>query len=382
MALQPALKASSRRKSASKNETQDESARGFVFSLVCPYLVARDLLSLSLASKNVGSRIRQGAAKTLQCHLRGLGDARAFAFLNILTRTFPYAIELILMRGTRVESVSALKGAARLKLTKLSITLADKEDATLEPYLDGRAFAACVAGFPGLERLEIRNIGPMVPQAIAKLCSGYNLRMIRLSRCPVLMDSCLSVIIARLPELEEITIEECPSLKTPTIVSDSLVRLKLSRCFSLLDISLRGCPNLIILDVPWAANLVEPISILDTKNLRYLSFVGATQLEHIRFDGLNKHLNVLDLGACTRLKTLHIGSARGLTSLIIRMCVSLESIDIREVHQMEELDLSLLPKLRMVRLSGDLSLRRLIIYGCDSLQPECVFVSPSCRRIG
>jgi hypothetical protein len=196
--------------------------------------------------------------------------------------------------------------------------------------------------------------------------------MIRLSNCPTLMDSCLNVLVLNAPSLSELTLEECPSILNPRLISSTLVRLKISSCFSLRNIDVSECPRLTILNLPWTVHLKQASSIFTNYSLKFISLESAAGLQSLELDHIPPGLSGLDLGWCTRLKTLSLRGCRNLVYLNVSCCISLEKITLINVHRLEQLDLTLLTKLKYVQLYEDFSLRKLLVFGCDKLEPENV----------
>ena len=362
-----------------KSSTYDDINRCFAFSLACPYLFARDILSLSLASSAIRSRLCDGAVKVLRADIRDKGNTPSRHFLCLLSKSFPNAKEVIL-RGNREELFSALKGTAHLQLKRLYLTLCDKEDETLESTMDGRGLATAIGGFPLLERLQLNGIGPFSPWSYLKTCSGQHLQMIRLVHCPTLTDACLNTLVSKAPSLLELSLEECPSIIAPTLKSTSLTRLRLAHCFSLSWINCKECENLMILDIPFTLACNEARSLSSMQSLRHLSLAGALNLQVVDLEEIPSSLSSIDLSACPKLKSISIGNCVGLFFLDVSFCVGLENLLLQHAHVLEELDLSMLINLQSLSLTEDHSLKRVALYGCDRLPSASVFVNPSCRR--
>ena len=348
----------------------------FALSLACPYLNARDLLALSLTGSSVRIRLKNGSARTLRMDISGLGREKAKTVLQWYSRFFPHAKEIVAV-GTREEIMFALQGAAKLPLTRLSITLQAEtwgggESPSPDRFLDGNALAAACGGFPLLQRIEMKNIGPFSPRAFVRSCSASGLQMIRLSKCPTLMDSCLSAMVLRALSLLELSVDECPSLICPVLKSNSLIRLKLSKCFSLQRVNVSQCPNLVIVDFPWTVFLVETPPLWALNSLRYLSLAGAARLESFEIERLPSTVSSIDLGSCTKLKSVAIRHCPNLVYLNVAFCIKLESIVLTYIPLLEELDLSLLTKLKCVELTEDLSLKKLLVDGCDKLRSGAI----------
>jgi hypothetical protein len=367
------------RKLRSRPELASIANMCFVMSLACPYLLARDLLALSLTSTAVRLRLRNGGARTLKIDINSRDNVEPQKLLAMLSKAFPHAKEVILS-GRREECFGGLKGCAHLQVTRLSITLSDLKGQSVESQLDGRALAAAIAGFPLLERLEVRNLGPFAPVAFQQMCSCPKLQMIRFTRCPTLMDVCLNHIISSSANLREVSLEECPSLQAPSVVSESLVRLRLAHCATLRTVELKECPSLMILDVSYTTALRTIPSLEHAPNIRYVSLAGATGLQALQLDRLPSTLSSLSLSACVNLKSIFLGHCVGLVFLTLDFCSSLESLVMKQAHHLQELDLSLLRRLKLVQIEEGLSLRRLRLYACDSLKHENIFVTNMCRR--
>jgi hypothetical protein len=294
---------------------------------------------------------------------------QAKAVASTYSKRFPFIKEIILT-GKRSGLFFALQGLAELALTRLTLKFVQSNTTSKdsEPFLDGVAISAACGGFPKLERIDFRNLGPFSPKAFIKTCTSANgLKMIRMTKCPTLMDPCLELIVNIAPNLQELTLEECSSLISPVLCSTSLVRLKLSKCFSLRAVNVDQCTSLVILDVPWTVQLTQVPQLDALSSLRYLSLASSAQLEEFIVDRLPKDTSTLDLGCCTRLRRVAVGYCPNLIFVNLTFCIELETITLRHAYVLEELDLSLLENLTEVDILHDFSLKKVIIYGCAKL---------------
>ena len=341
-------------------------------SFASPYLNAFELLALSQTCGSIRRILSSSnSPRVLRVNLSKMDRRNAKSILNLLAKLFKVTQELHLT-GHRLPVIFSMQGAATLKLTRLSLEFTDfhHEDAD---FIDGQGIAASCGGFRHLQRIDLKNIGPISSRALIITCSSPLLEMIRISGCPTLIDNCLQAIVQRTHNLRELTIEECSSLIFPVICSNSLIRLKISKCFSLQGIDVSKCHHLAILDIPWTVCLSQ-VPELRPSSLRYLS-LSKSNLVNLEIEILPPLLTGLDLSCCSRLKSINLGNCKKLCYLNLDFCINLESLVLLELHQLEELDLALLVKLRYVKLTEEYLLKRLWTQGCDSLLNENFHVS-------
>lgn len=368
----------SRRSMPSKGESTAVSNLCFIMSLAAPYLLAKDLLALSLTSSAVRQRLRNGAVRTLKLDLKNCNAEVVQHNMQILAKEFPHAREMIIT-GTRKQCFVGLGECLHLPIARLSVTLTDAEGQLMDGHLGGNLLATAIARFSRLERLEVRNLGPVAQSAFKIMCSIESLRMIRLIRCPTLMDFSLTQIILNAPHLQEITLEECPSLRAPIIVSESLARLRLSQCIALRDVFIQSCPSLLILDISYTFLSKLP-SLTNAPNLKFISLVGTAGLQSLETDCLPEALYSLDLTACTNLKSVYLSPCHHLVKLNLSCCLSLECLILSQARRLETLNLMLLHRLKLVRIEEGLRMKHIVLFGCDSLTSDNVFVSSTCKR--
>lgn len=288
-------------------------------------------------------------------------------FVQCAIQRFPMCRELTLFGG-RINVFSALQGAQKMSKRLKSLTLVFKDFSEMdEAHMDGLALGALVGGFPKLETLSLRNLGPFSPKAfVSTLLTCPTLQTVQIHGCGTLMDSTVQFCVKHAKQLQHLTIDSCPSLQRLELESNTLCTLMLTRCFQLHIINTQLCPMLTVLDLPWTANM-QHAPYFCSEAVQRISLLAAAKMSSLLLANCS-HLQFLDVSYCVKLKEITLTECRNLMYLQCQFSRELETIELYQAHSLRVLDVSLLKQLETVVVTEAHALKHLRTDGCLKLK--------------